>query len=100
MKFLLSPILALVLPLIAGALASLMTQWSKKLWSALDTAHPAVKQTVVAGYAVLLNMATAGYGQSLCTDGAVYCDPSDIAWSALISYALAVSLHGQKRKVR
>lgn len=100
MKFLLAPILAIALPIIAGALASLATQWTKKAWAALDKQDATVKQGVVAFYSFALNVAAQSLGKSVCVDGAAFCTPDNLAWGTLISFALALAIHGHKKPSR
>jgi hypothetical protein len=98
MKFLLSPILAIAIPIISGALASIATQWSKKAWAALDRSDATVKQTLVGLYALGLNALTLAIGKPVCTNGAAYCDLPDVAFGTIISFAIALAIHGNKKK--
>lgn len=98
MTFITAALLKLVLPTIAGALAFTVTQFVKHEWAKLDTQPAPVKQAFAAAWALAFNALAESVAVPLCANGAAFCNPPDLAYSAIISYALAVSLHGLKRK--
>jgi hypothetical protein len=98
MKMLTSLAIYLATPLIVAALSFAIAQWSKAQWAKLDAAGPVAKQTYVAAWALVLNAITDAVGHSVCVSGAAYCDLPDVAFKTVISYAIAVSLHGAKKR--
>jgi len=94
---LLSTLLPLVLPVLVGALSFALTQLVKRVWADVDAQPAAIKQGIVAAWAFLLNALTQTVGHSVCSDGAAFCNPPEVAWSTVLSFAIAAALHGQRR---
>lgn len=90
-------LMAIVLPLIIGPAAFLLTQWIKRQWARVDALPPERKQIIVAAWAFALSLLSETLGASVCLDGGATCDPSGVAWKTVLSYAVAVTMHGIKR---
>lgn len=100
MNWLISSLLPLIAPAVIGVLAMWFTQAGKTLYAKLDDAPAYVKQGFAAFWVFVLSWAGSALPTPLCVDGAAFCTLADLDWRALLSYALAVSLHGQKAKTR
>jgi succinate dehydrogenase hydrophobic anchor subunit len=99
-EWIISRAMGLVLPVVLGPIAYVVTQWLKKSIAALDAASPRVKQAVVIALSFLLAGAVkyvGSYLPPLCSGGsdAVGClnavaDPQamQVMLSALFAYAL------------
>jgi len=98
MGFIQDKLVSLLLPLILAPLVVRLTQLSKKYVAWLDEQHPAIKQSVAAGWAIILTGLTATIGQSLCVGGAPTCDLTAIDWRVVLTWGFAVALHGWKKK--
>ena len=104
--WILSRAMGLVLPLVIGPLAFLLTQWLKRTIAALDAANPRVKQAVV----MALSFVLAGvvkyvgtYLPPLCgaASDAISClnaitDPQ--AMQVMLSALFAFALHASQQK--
>src|SRR5438552_5427423 len=98
--------LGLVLPIVLGPIAFVVTQWLKKSIAALDAASPQVKQGVVIALSFLLAGAVkyvGGYLPPLCAGGSdtVGClnaiaDPE--AMQVMLSALFAYALHAAQQK--
>lgn len=91
-------LLKLIMPLLLGAVSFALTQWAKKTWSQVDNQPAELKQAIVAGWAFLLNVITEAVGRSVCIDGSAFCNPPDLAFATILSYAVATTLFGRRRK--
>jgi hypothetical protein len=96
----------LVIPIVLGPLAFVLTQWLKKSIAVLDAASPKVKQAVVLALSFLLAGAVkfaGGYLPSLCASGG---DPSGClnaiadpqAMQVMLSALFAFALHAAQQK--
>jgi len=88
----------LLLPVVIGWISSAVTQLIKRHSPRFDALRPEAKQVLVAGWSVVLTLLAQVVGASVCVDGSDFCAPHSVAWDSLISYAVAVTLHGRKPK--
>jgi hypothetical protein len=91
-------LLKLLMPALIGALSFALTQWAKRKWADVDRQPPEVKQAIVAGWSFALNVLAQTVGKSVCVDGSAFCEPPDLAFSAILSYAVASTIFGRRRK--
>jgi hypothetical protein len=105
-EWIISRAMGLVLPVVLGPIAYVVTQWLKKSIAALDAASPRVKQAVVIALSFLLAGAVkyvGSYLPPLCAGGsdAVGClnaiaDPQ--AMQVMLSALFAYALHAAQQK--
>jgi uncharacterized membrane protein YphA (DoxX/SURF4 family) len=104
--WILSRAMGLVLPVVLGPLAFILTQWLKKSIAVLDAASPKVKQAVVLALSFVLAgivKFAGGYLPPLCASGgdSVGClnaiaDPQ--AMQVMLSALFAYVLHASQQK--
>lgn len=91
-------LIKLALPLILAPLVLWLTQASKRAWTWLDRADPAVKQGFAAFYATAFTALAQLVESPICTGGALTCDLVGLDWRVILTWAVSMALHGRRRK--
>lgn len=91
-------LLELVLPVVLGPIGTALVQWAKRSWAWLDTQPAWVKQVVVGLYALGTAALSEAMQGAVCVDGTNTCDPEGLAFKAILTWAVALAVHGWKPK--